>query len=163
MTIDAALLREAREVLQLYSTPAQAMIKQNLYGPREARFAGAIVENSPTVVAFETELLKNWQTCAWEQISRLCDLLQKTTAIIEEHIAGDAELLKECEVEIATADDFRVVDADADATLNRQIFVVAMTEIAQLKAALEQARDARVPLELKCPQCDMIHVDQESP
>jgi hypothetical protein len=26
---------------------------------------------------------------------------------------------------------------------------------------IEKAKNARVPLELKCPQCDMIHVDQE--
>jgi hypothetical protein len=123
VTIDASLLREAREVLQLYSSPAQELIKQNLYGPREARLAGAIVANSLTVVSYEepteTELLKDWQANAWEQISRLCDLLQKTTTIIEERVAGHEALLQTCEIERATAEEnFEVVD-DAKA---RQVF-----------------------------------------
>jgi hypothetical protein len=115
MTIDAALLREAREVLQLYSTPAQELIKQNLYGPREARLAGAIVANSLTVVSYqeptETELLATWKSHAWEQISMLCNLLQQTAAIIEERVAGHEALLRECDIEISTAEENFVVDA----------------------------------------------------
>jgi len=127
MTIDAELLREAREVLRLYTTPAQELITQNLYGPREARLAGAIVANSLTVVSYEepteTELLASWKQHAWEQISRLCSLLQKTTAIVEEHVAGHADLLKNCEVEIVTAEEDFIVDDDEEAP-KRPVFVV---------------------------------------
>jgi len=119
MTLDPALVREAHEILKLYSTPAQESIKQNLYGPREARFAGALVANSLTVVSYqaptETELLKEWRANAWAQISALCDLLRRTTALIEECVAGQDELLHECEAEIATAEeDFEVNDSSEE-------------------------------------------------
>jgi len=35
------------------------------------------------------------------------------------------------------------------------------TEIIQLKADLEQARNAQVPTEIRCPQCNLLHVDQD--
>lgn len=113
MTIDPNIHREALEVLKFYTTPAQELIKQNLYGPREARFAGAIVANSFTVEVHheptEAELLKEWQAHAWEQFQRLCRLLQRTTAIIEEHVAGQEDLIRECESVTATIEeDFEV-------------------------------------------------------
>jgi len=129
MTLDPNILREAQEVLKLYSTPAQELIKQNLYGPREARFAGAIIANSFTVEVHheptETELLKDCREGAWEQIQTLCDLLRKTSALIEESVAGHETLLAECETEIATAEEnFEVFDEEDTAKEGRSIYVI---------------------------------------
>lgn len=116
MTLDPSLLREAEEVMRLYSSPAQAMIKLNLYGPREARFAGAIVVRQFTVIeheqATETEALKALRKDAWTMIERLCKLLAKTTTIIEERLAvGESvkALLDECaSAELTAEEDFSV-------------------------------------------------------
>lgn len=129
MPLDPNILREAREVLQLYATPAQELIKQNSYGPRKARLAGAIVANSFTVVSYEkpteTELLRDLKVSAWEQISKLCNLLRQATEVIEEYAAGHTVLLQECEQEIATAEeDFEVDDIDEVETPQRDVYVV---------------------------------------
>jgi hypothetical protein len=109
MTLDPNILREAREVLGVYSTPAQALIRQNLYGPREARLAGAIIENSFTVVSYEgpateSEQVKAAYDDAAGQIHALCRLLRQATTIIEERVAGFEELLRECDEEIVQAE-----------------------------------------------------------
>lgn len=124
MTIDAALLREAKDVLSLYGSPVQELLKENLYGPREARFAGAIVKNALVVVAHEqateTEALKTLKIQAWEQIEMLIKLLGQTTAIIEEHVAIDVatrELLQECETQAVTAEENFFVEVNEETPL----------------------------------------------
>jgi exonuclease VII small subunit len=120
MTLDPNILREAREVLNTYSTPAQALIRQNLYGPREARFAGAIVENSFTVIshegpATESEQVKAAYEEAAGQVQALCRLLRQTTEIIEERVAGFEELVRECDAEIVQAEaNFEQVDEEGE-------------------------------------------------
>lgn len=114
MTLDPNLLKEAQDVLKFYSTPAQELVKQNLYGPREARFAGAIVAKACVVVSHqeptEVELLKTWHEHAWKQIQALCQLLRATTLVIEEGLVGHEDLVEACEREIATAEENFEVD-----------------------------------------------------
>jgi len=110
MTIDASLLREAREVLQLYARPAQEMIKLNLYGPREARFASVIVEKNFTVVVSAPlptpeQRLKELQKESYEQVTELCTLLRRAMTVIEESVAGQVDLLQECDGAIESAGD----------------------------------------------------------
>jgi len=109
MTLDPSLLREAEQVLALYSSPAAEAIKANLFGVREARFAGAIVAKALTVVSYsepaESEIFKSTRQAMAEQIVALRDLLRKTMDIIEERVAGEEALLTECEDEIVRADD----------------------------------------------------------
>lgn len=124
MTIDAALLREAQDVLRLYSSSAQKLIQDNLYGPREARLAGAVVKNAFTVIVHEqtteTKALRDLRVQAWQQIEKLCELLGKTTAIIEERVALDVgmrDLLDECEAQIVSATDDFEVEVDEETPL----------------------------------------------
>lgn len=110
MTLDPDILREAKAILNLYATPQQELIKKNLYGPLEARLAGAIVHNSFTVVSHseptETEALQELRDGAWEQITELCRLLREASAIIEERVAGNhTELLEEIDGEIVQAEE----------------------------------------------------------
>lgn len=109
MTLDPSLLREAEQVLALYSRPAQEAIKANQFGVREARFAGAIVAKSLTVVSYseptETEMFKTMRHSAAEQIVELRDVLRKAMNVIEERVAGEEALLQECEEQIAAADE----------------------------------------------------------
>jgi len=110
MSIDPNIAQEARAVLQQYSTPAQEMIKLNLYGPREARFAGAIVANLFTVVVSAPlptpeERLRELQGQAHTTMTTLCKLLQRAMTVIEESVAGQEALVRECEEEIASAED----------------------------------------------------------
>lgn len=109
MTLDPALLREAQEVLRLYSSPVQELLKQNLYGPREARFAGAIVAKSLTVVSYQgpdpvPEQVKVERVEAVKYVTALCELLRRTMTVIEERVAGQHELLAECEDEVSQAE-----------------------------------------------------------
>lgn len=119
MTLDPDILREAKDVLALYSKPAQELIKQNLYGPREARLAGAIVANIFTVEVHheptETELLADVKARAWEQIETLCTLLRRAMTLVEERVAGaHSELLQECEDAIAMSEEDFEVEVEAD-------------------------------------------------
>jgi len=109
MTLDPNILREAEQVLALYSRPAQEAIKENLFGVREARFAGAILKKAFTVVSYqeptETEIFKSMRHSAAEQIVELRDVLRKAMTVIEERVAGEESLLAECEEQIAAADE----------------------------------------------------------
>lgn len=116
MTLDPKILAEAQDVLRLYSRPAQEAIKLNLYGPREARFAGAIVAKSFTVEVHheptETDTIKTLRKDSWAMMQRLCKLLARTTTIIEDRLAiGDdiRILLDECaSAEMTAEEDFSV-------------------------------------------------------
>lgn len=139
MTLDPNIRREALEVLRTYSSPAQELIKQNLYGPREARLAGAIAANTFTVEVHheptETELVTNLRALATDRIVTLCRLLQQATEIIEEHVAGHhGELLEECEEAIASAEEDFYIDEDSDRTgqlKHEQVFAVVFPPLSQ--------------------------------
>lgn len=132
MTIDPALRREALDVLRTYSRPAQELIKQNLYGPREARLAGAIVANTLTVEVYpepppESEQLKELRGQAANQVATLCQLLRKAAAIIEERVSGEETFVAECEEEIVTAEENFFIDEDgshADELTRGPVYVV---------------------------------------
>lgn len=130
MTIDSNLVREAQEILQLYSRPAQELIKQNLYGPREARLAGAIVANSFTVVSYqeptEAELLKTWQAHARDQFATLRDVMQKLMNLVEDRLAGSdvQALLDACEDELASVEEDFGSDDEVEAGPKQDVFVV---------------------------------------
>jgi hypothetical protein len=110
VTLDPSLLREAQDVLRLYSSSAQDAIKLNLYGPREARLAGALVAKNFTVVSYQgpdpvPEQVKAERDVATAHVTVLCTLLRQAMAVIEERVAGQQELLAECEDEITQAVD----------------------------------------------------------
>lgn len=110
MPIDPNIAYEARAILNQYSKPAQEAIKQNLYGPREARLAGAIVANL-FVVEVHIELptpeqrLRDLQKQSYETVTDLCKLLQRAINVIEVSVAGQEDLVRECEDEIASAEE----------------------------------------------------------
>jgi hypothetical protein len=135
MPLDPNILREAKEVLAFYSRPAQEQIKQNLYGPREARLAGAIVANSFTVEVClepppETVRLQELRVHATEQIAALCRRLRQMTEIVEERVAGYAVLVEECNDAIAEAEEDFCIDEDGgyedepEVPSKRQVFVI---------------------------------------
>ena len=110
MPIDPNIASEARAILNQYSTAAQDAIKQNLYGPREARFAGAIVANLFTVVVHADlptpeQRLRELEKQAYETVTALCNQLRRAVTVIEESVAGQDDLVRECEDEIASAED----------------------------------------------------------
>lgn len=109
MTLDPKILAEAQEVLRPYTLSAQKLIQDNLYGPREARLAGAIVKNAFTVVSYEapteTEVSREMQYHAAKRVMALAKLLRQAMAVIEEHVAGQEALLRECDMELATAEE----------------------------------------------------------
>jgi hypothetical protein len=119
MTLDPNIRREAWGVLKMYSTPQQELIKKNLYGPREARLAGAIVANSMVAVVHqqptETDALRELQESAWETVSALVELLKQAAQIIEDNVAGDhVALLNEIDREVSSAEEnFDYAEADA--------------------------------------------------
>lgn len=143
MTLDANIRREALEVLRAYSSPAQELVKQNLYGTREARLAGAIVANTFTVEVHheptETELVADLRAQATEQIVTLCRLLRQTTEIIEERVAGHGELLEECEEAIAAAEEDFYIDEDGSHVgelKHEQVFVVVFPPLSQHRVGM---------------------------
>jgi hypothetical protein len=110
MSIDPNIAHEARSILGQYTSPVQELIKQNLYGPREARLAGAIVANLFTVVVTAPlpspeERLHELQGQAYETVTTLCKLLRRAMVVIEESVAGQEDLVRECDEEIACAED----------------------------------------------------------
>ncbi len=135
MTLDPSLLREAQEVLRVYSSPAQEMIKLNLYGPREARLAGALVAKNFTVVSYQgpdpvPEQVKAEREEAVVQINALCELLRRATAVIEERVAGQEMLLRACEEELSQAEaNYDDGIPDMPTPPARQVFVVVFPTI----------------------------------
>lgn len=108
MPIDPHIHREAEEILRLYSRSAQDAIKQNLYGPREARLAGAIVANALVVVTqgdapAPADQLRDLQYAADEHVHALCTLLEHACGIIEQHVAGHEDFVTTCEAAISDA------------------------------------------------------------
>jgi hypothetical protein len=109
MPVDPNIAAEARAVLSQYTTAAQQAIKQNLYGPREARLAGAIVANTFTVVVqgeppTPEQRLRDLQKQAYETVEGLCKRLQQAIDVIEASVAGQGDLVRACEDEIACAE-----------------------------------------------------------
>lgn len=134
MTLDPSLLREAQDVLRAYSSPAQEMIKQNLYGPREARIAGALVAKNFTVVSYQgpdtvEEQVEAVRQEAVEQVNALCKLLREATAVIEEHVAGQETLLRACEEEVSQAEANFDDEIEEEETAAQKVFVVVFPTI----------------------------------
>jgi hypothetical protein len=146
LDLDPKILAEAQTILQSYTLAAQELIKQNLYGPREARFAGAIVKNAFTVVSYEspteTEVMQEFRGQVSDHVSRLVELLERATAIIEESVGDQQELLTECGDLIATAEeDFIEVEDDRVPGTGgedvRKIFVVVFPPLDEAVMAAE--------------------------
>lgn len=107
--LDPGIAQEARAILNQYSLPAQELIKKNLYGPREARLAGAIAANLFTVVVHSetkpTDALRELQQQSHETVTELCEIIRRMMAVIEESVAGQEDLLREADVAMACAED----------------------------------------------------------
>lgn len=159
MTLDPNILREAKAILNLYTTPQQQLIKRNLYGPREARLAGAIVEKSFVVVSHqqptETDALRELRDSAWETVSSLVELLKQAQQIIEDNVAGDhVALLQEIDREVSAAEEnFDYGEADAATAAGAPssfrviVFPPANTAPDQtITAFVEKLRNRSVPI-----------------
>lgn len=130
--LDPNILAEAQAILQLYSRPAQEAIKQNLYGAREARLAGAIVKQSFTVEVCpepppESEQMQELRGQAATQVATLCQLLRKAVTLLEERVSGAETFVAECESEINCAEENFFIDEDgshADQLKRGPVFIV---------------------------------------
>lgn len=140
--LDPKILTEAQSVLQAYTLSAQELIKQNLYGPREARLAGAIVKNAFTVVSYEspteTEVLKEFRGQVSDHVSRLVELLERATAVIEESVSGQQELLNEiADATTNSEEDFVITEEETTLRNHRKIFMVVFPPLDTEQTAAE--------------------------
>ncbi len=99
--VDPLLLAEAKAVMALYSTSAQAEITKNLYGPREARLAacvvaiGKYVEDAQGLI--EAAELETGEFSL--ELDHARGLLDRAAQIIETNVAGFADFVTECHEE----------------------------------------------------------------
>ena len=94
MSIDGAVLHDAKRLLAHYTTPARELCKQGLHGPLEARLAGAVVALAEKQVVVVTEAISAEKQVeavekgATDQIKALVGLLQKAIDVIADNMVA---------------------------------------------------------------------------